>query len=166
MTNLQKPPKKTTPVIIRQPKLVAVSLIGFFLLSIAVHFFVTLAVFPHIEIGSFVVEVPAKTGGSTYFVSQEEFQTLSLVAMSVSGALAALGLFILSRENKTVAALFVYLLSVSIGSYAAVMAGNGFYELWRGWWSVLGVLIAIVITITLGTLTVNAAYAKKGASRP
>ena len=109
-------------------------------------------VFPYIET-SLGLYIPAKTGGKTFYIDQSEFLTISLISLTVVGALILLA-HILHKKKKYEVSYLVATMVLTTGSiYLATILGNVFDELWGGAWSAVGVGAGISIGIVLAVIT-------------
>jgi len=143
---------KPLPYKMVKPKLLYTASIALMAFILGAHFFVTNVVYPNIEFGSFIIDVPAKSGGTTYYADQNEFQTTSYIATAIFAVVVLAVLVLMNRQKKEGAALMLSFFVTGAALYVAVLLGNAFHELWRGWWAVAGVAVAIVIAVGIQVL--------------
>lgn len=130
---------------ITKPKRIIISMLAMFALVVGVHFFMTNIVIPDAGGYGLVIDIPSKTGSNTYYVDNGEFQMTSFIAIGAVALLSAVAGLMVWRRKYAGATALALLSSIAAVVYAAIMLGNGFNELWGGWWSLAGVLLAIGI---------------------
>jgi len=137
--------KKKADFVVDKPNFLVAAALAISALVVGVHVFITYVVFPAAE-RFMSIYIPARSGGRTYYVSDNEFQATSMIILGAA-ALFLIAILLLVATRKYLAAFLISLLytTLAVALYSTVMLGNGFDELWGGGWSVLGVMLSIAL---------------------
>ena len=154
-TNPTKPSFKVV-----KPKFITLAITAVLAFVIGVYFFVTKVVFPEIGL-LFFVSIPGRASETTYLLNIDQYQALGATIIGVAVALLLLTLVLMMLRKHIAAAATTLVTAGAAGFYAAVMLGNGFHELWGGWWSVWGVLLAVGITLAIEFMVIRSVRVQK-----
>ncbi len=127
------------------------------LLIVAIKYFVQVMLLPTSR--DFMdIYIPARSGGSSHFVSGAEFNTISLIAIAIAIGFTIL-VSILVKMGKS-QAIFITMMAYFLGSimYLAIILGNAFHELWGGAWSVVAVVLTIAVLFGMEIVYIKSAY--------
>lgn len=117
-------------------------------ITVSTRLFMELYAFPLLD-NFMEIYIPAKSGGRSYFVDPDEFALVGNIAIIVAAVFTALIVY-LAKTGKIGALLITMLANFTAAlMYFAVMFGNIADAFWDGWWSVAGVIVALIIVFGL-----------------
>lgn len=114
------------------------------LATIATHLYLVLSVFPQKEFLTMVM--PSRYGGSEFLWHVEDFLLISSIVMGILAILLAATAFITAKRSIKPGWFIILIVVSTLGPlFIGVMLGNAFANLYSGWVSIFGVLIALAV---------------------
>jgi uncharacterized membrane protein len=118
------------------------------LLLVALYVFMTVVVFPS-ESDLVSVYLAARSGGNTIFIRPEGFTVFNAVVIGIVAVVSVVAAMLVHYKKAPLTIVLGILLITAVTYYIGALLANAFEEVWGGWWTAVGVIIAAILGLGL-----------------